>query len=97
MGGISLGFGGFGFTLKHGLKFDEQWWGSFGLLQSFDWEDGSSATTLPFANVTCGDQQSHITVGGGLLARQSPIQPLNSIRMVCSTSPEICKSQIKHG
>ena len=72
MGGISLGFGGFGFTVKHGLKFDEQWWGSFGLLQSFDWEDGSSATTLPFANVTYGDQQSHITVGGGLLARAIP-------------------------
>jgi len=68
MGGLSLGFGGFGFSVKHGFKLDDKIWASLGALQTFSWEDGMAQTTLPFLNATYGDEQTHVTLGGGAVA-----------------------------
>ena len=69
IGGLSLSFLGAGVTAKASTELAEGVRGSAGMLYQLSWEGGQ--IFFPFANVTFGDENNHLTLAGGYLGGQS--------------------------
>ena len=70
IGGLSASFLGAGFTLKASQEWSEEVRSSFGLLFNGGWAGG--AVFFPFVNFTRGDENDHVTLGGGYLGGSLP-------------------------
>ena len=69
IGGLSVSFLGAGITAKASTELTEGIRGSVGMLYQLWWEGGQ--VVFPFANVTFGDENNHLTLAGGYLGGQS--------------------------
>lgn len=65
IGGLSVSFLGAGITAKASTELTEGIRGSAGMLYQLSWEGGQ--VFFPFANVTFGDENNHLTLAGGYL------------------------------
>lgn len=65
IGGLSASFLGAGFTFKAGAKLADGVNVSAGALYNLGWNGGT--VFFPFANLTLGDENEHLTIGGGYL------------------------------
>ena len=65
IGGLSVSFLGAGITAKASTELSEGVRGSVGMLYQLSWEGGQ--VFFPFANVTFGDENNHLTLAGGYL------------------------------
>ena len=68
IGGLSVSFLGAGITAKASTELTEGIRGSAGMLYQLSWEGGQ--IFFPFANVTFGDENNHLTLAGGYLGGQ---------------------------
>ena len=68
IGGLSVSFLGAGITAKASTELTEGIRGSAGMLYQLSWEGGQ--VFFPFANVTFGDENNHLTLAGGYLGGQ---------------------------
>ena len=65
IGGLSVSFLGAGITAKASTELTDGIRGSAGMLYQLSWEGGQ--VFFPFANVTFGDENNHLTLAGGYL------------------------------
>ena len=65
IGGLSASFLGAGFTVKVGTDLADGVRVSAGTLYNLGWDGGQ--VFFPFANLTLGDENEHLTIGGGYL------------------------------
>lgn len=68
IGGLSVSFLGAGITAKASTELADGVRGSAGMLYQLSWEGGQ--IFFPFANVTFGDENNHLTLAGGYLGGQ---------------------------
>ena len=68
IGGLSVSFLGAGITAKASTELTEGIRGSAGMLYQLSWAGGQ--VFFPFANVTFGDENNHLTLAGGYLGGQ---------------------------
>ena len=68
IGGLSMSFLGAGITAKASTELTEGIRGSAGMLYQLSWAGGQ--VFFPFANVTFGDENNHLTLAGGYLGGQ---------------------------